>query len=210
MGELLPVKVRRARFIQKNIDWGTLEKMWMAQTRYTTVQSYLISFGLDPTKRRFKEITKYWEGKEFASAEAKKLLDRTLKNKAIPEDYEEKVSQVMSMIRTWRALQAEKDYELGNELRDLVMYQISKLKEKCAEGKEIRTFDILNLTKILETVQRVQRLSLGMSTDNVGIEDARDLAEQQTGIDPKDTTPIFEVEVNNHGKFTRMRPRRVN
>jgi len=190
-----------------SIDWDAFHDIWIHQDSYNTIASFLLSYGLKPDSGRIRAATKDWkEGKE------KPLPVMTGKElgEYQPELYEAKVKKVWSMIRTWRAIQAETDYRLTQKLRRMVECQIDTLQNDYDDGKQIKTYDLLNLAKILESIQRIQRLSLGMSTDNVGIEDARRLAEDQAGDTAESDAPIFSVEVTDGGKFKRLRPRRVN
>jgi hypothetical protein len=192
------------------IDWDELHERWLTQVSYRTIEAFLASYGIDATAKRVKTTIKDWVEKPTPEpvTEAEIIPATEIDNDTLL-DYEERVRKVQTMIRTWRAHQAEADYRVGNKLRVLVEAQLARLQEKMDQGEEIKTYELVNLAKTLETIQRIQRLSLGMSTDNVGIEDARKLAEEQAGEEQQDDTPVFSVEVNENGKFTRLRPRRV-
>lgn len=172
----------------------------------------------EQAKNNQEQIKRDIEEKERQMlAERKRLVEKEVelleKEKDIvtieSENYAAKVERVSSMIRAWRAMQAEKDYRAADKLRQVIEEKSEELSKILQTGGYVKTYDLINLANALEKVQRIQRLSLGMSTDNVGIEDARKLAEEQAG-DVGDSTPVFAVEVNENGKFTRLRPRRVN
>lgn len=209
-----PMKPSKGRG-RPSIDWQEMYERWLVQTTYPTVETFLASYGIDHKSRRVWPNVKNWASAEKPQPEASKQLTAHISDETA-EQYEENVKRVWSMIRSWRALQAENDYRVGNKLRKAIERKIEIILKEMDEGKEPKTYELVNLSNALEKVQKIQRLSLGMSTDNVGVKSAEEMAREKAAEEIKeksgteDDGPIFAVEVNENGKFTRLRPRRVN
>ena len=70
---------------------------------------------------------------------------------------------------------------------------------------------VRQLAEAVAAVQRTQRLALGMSTDNIGL-DLPPSAGSGTHVaqpSPEDEAPLFIVEMTQNGKFVRQRPTRI-
>jgi hypothetical protein len=76
------------------------------------------------------------------------------------------------------------------------------------EGKisKLTAVELKQLASALAVVQRVQRLALGLSTDNVGVD--APYAPVETAAGERRGMPVFAVEMAG-GKFVSPRPRRV-
>lgn len=205
-----PIKKHKGRG-RPGIDWEELKYRWCAQEEHNNVHGFLAQYGIILARchPRIRSVVNSWPIKpgqeQIAEIMSVSVPDRESKR------YEDNVARVWEMIRSCRATQAEKDYRTGEKIRAIIELNIRQLEAMEEAGKEIKGHQIVNLAKSLETVQRIQRLSLGMSTDNVGVEDARKLAEDQAADgEMASDAPVFAVEVTDNGKFKRLRPRRVN
>lgn len=125
----------------------------------------------------------------------------------------------------WRREQGVKDYFLGEKLRQHLNLQLSKtlminevkLSDGSVEERIESTLSPKELSQYTETaqkIQNIQRLALGMSTENIGVDMPG--ASPQTGAGEKseeaaqDGLPVFVVEMSRGGKFQRITPRQVN
>lgn len=126
------------------------------------------------------------------------------------------------MIMKWRAKQAIDDWKDADRVRLVlkILLQNAITKDGLDENGEpvfkvkIKPHEIKALMQTLADAQRVQRLALGLSTDNIGVDQpapAEDSnVEKKQAVDGEENVPYFIVEMSKHGKFVRARPRRVN
>lgn len=123
-------------------------------------------------------------------------------------------------VQEWRRKQAKDDYQTADLARTaLKLILKDTLKREVVDGKEVyrttlKPHELRQITQAMSDVQRVQRLALGLSTDNLGIDQPalpRDEAHVEKNVTPKEAdVPTFVVEMSTRGKFMRPRPRRVN
>lgn len=127
---------------------------------------------------------------------------------AIPES-------TWSLITRWRAGQAAQDWRTSDQMRwhieSILAQRIREVKE--ADGNvrietTLKSHEVRALALALGEVQRIQRLAVGLSTENIGIDGPTDPnVEKEQGAE---TNPnLFVVELTKAGKFTRARPRRA-
>lgn len=130
---------------------------------------------------------------------------------AIPSDWE--------TIRSWRRKQAGDDYRTADTVRSICKMILKNSIERVTTesgGQDLRTtlkpHEVRAITDALNGVQRMQRLALGMSTENVGVDSP--VTPQDSHVEKnKDETPdipTFVVEMSSKGKFLLPRPRRVS
>ena len=178
---LRPPTIQGASGGRPAIDYDALYEKWRNNDVYIEIPEFLAIYGIDYRKRRAKQATKNWQRREV------------------------KVNSVESptwdQVLRWRAVQLREDYRISSKLRELIENRTDQFQEAIDSGRNVKTHDLVNLAKACEMVQRVQRLCLGLSTDNVGI----DKVEKE-----EDNTPTFIVEMEENGKFKTQRPRKVN
>lgn len=138
-------------------------------------------------------------------------------------------------IKAWRQKQATEDYRTADTLRMhlklLMKKSLRKVRKTLESGEVIEEFEttlkpheLKAVGQVAADIQRIQRLALGMSTENVGID-----RDEGTHIEPGDQpetipmkqvgpsapvsdepeVPVFIVEMSHRGKFMRARPRKV-
>lgn len=166
---------------RRAVDYDALYTLWKNDPNYQPIESFLEIYGIDPSKRRSKEATRNWRRTECAV------------------HFETLEKNTWTKIRTWRTLQAEQDYLAADTIRELIATRVEDIKN----SDHIETKEISALSICLERVQRIQRLSLGLSTDNVGVGEVRKSKSAHENI------PTFVVEMNEDGKFKTQRPRLV-
>lgn len=116
------------------------------------------------------------------------------------------IREIWQIVAQWRQKQAENDYKLADVIRLHCKVMLkNKLKSKVDRNgqqtftSEFAPKDLLSIARIAETVQKIQRLALGLSTENIGIESSN--AKETT----ENEIPVFEVQINQNGKFVRAR-----
>lgn len=124
------------------------------------------------------------------------------------------------VVQQWRRKQVMEDYKSAESVRMHVKLILKhSLAQQAGEGGkvEFRTLlkphEVRQLTQALGDCQRIQRLALGLSTENVGVDLPSSAGEDQhveKNVTPsEEPIPTFVVEMSRGGKFMRPRPRRV-
>lgn len=128
--------------------------------------------------------------------------------------------QGWQLLQQWRRKQAVEDWKGADQVRMVVkMLLKDSVKETTApDGKKsysttLKPHEVRQITQALSDVQRIQRLAIGLSTENVGIDQPAAAGDQQhveKDVTPREEPiPVFVVEMSSRGKFLRPRPRRV-
>jgi hypothetical protein len=120
-------------------------------------------------------------------------------------------------VQAWRRKQSKSDYETAEQAR-LAIKLILKdsIRRVDAEGgfaTSLKPHEVRQLTQAISDVQRIQRLALGLSTENIGVDSPAPVSEGhvEKNITPtEEASPVFQVVMSSRGKFLRPRPRRVN
>lgn len=194
-----------------SVDWPKLREIWETDRCFYTLKEFLLAYRLNPDTKITKIHTKEWEQKnpnvvQVVLSDA----DEELEIETVPI-VDEDVEKLAAMIRHWRSKQSQSDFILAQKIKDIIEMKINYLLEE--DPSRVKSYEVVNLTNALQTTQRIQRLALGMSTENVGVEDARKLAQGELGsvenASDEDDVPTFEVAMNENGKFKRLRPARV-
>jgi hypothetical protein len=137
-------------------------------------------------------------------------------------------------IKAWRQKQATEDYKTADTIRMhlklLMKTSLRRVKVKREDGVETEEFqstlkphELKAVSQVAADIQRIQRLALGMSTENVGVDHdggnhiephqhTADVIPMKPATPPADDqeVPVFIVEMSHRGKFVRARPRKVN
>ena len=184
-----------------SVDWEQLFVDWLDSGLHK--RKFLEQYGLNYKSSNVKKKTRGWNSKNRDS------IVKAVKARDVEIVEPNRVDSVYQMVMQWRAGLAELDYTACRRVRDLVLKRITQLEAKDA------VYDALELRRLasaIAEIQRVQRLALGMSTENVGVEfpevgDSNVDNTPQEGQAPQ--CPIFVVEVNENGKFKRARPKQI-
>jgi hypothetical protein len=126
------------------------------------------------------------------------------------------------VIAKWRSRQAIDDWRLADQIRTQIRIILKNaVKRKVSiddAGNQVTDYstslsphELRALTTAVESIQRVQRLALGLSTDNVGVNFPMPVDSDDKGKEkPEDRViPIFQVRMNRAGRFEASRPRQV-
>lgn len=139
-----------------------------------------------------------------------------------PADMKPTPESGWAMIQRWRRNQALEDWKTADAVRQAIRLTLrDALRRKTdPEGKvsiesNLKPHELRQITQALEGIQRVQRLSLGLSTANIGVDGADPDAagahiEKEAPDQGEAPVPLFEVQMSSRGRFLRPRPRRVN
>lgn len=166
------------------IDWDGLFNEWLSSKKPKA--EFLRSKGIDPTSGAAKRNTRGWT----ADISLARRNSDTLRPHI---DTVTNIQELRSMVSSWRNTQSKKDYLSAEKLRQ----KAESLMDTAGTPSEIKALAIT-----LEKLQKIQRLALGLSTENVS--ELEKTPPTETG------GPIFIVEINKNGKFVRPRPRMVS
>jgi hypothetical protein len=191
-----------------SIDWAALFHEWVKSRKRKA--EFLRSKGIDPGSGSSIRNTRDWT---MAAKGAAAIVQ-----KAAEPVIEDTINELWQIVQQWRRKQAEFDYKTADNVRlhvqAILREKISQIVDpetgKTVARSKLKASELMNLTRALESVQRIQRLALGMSTENIGVDriDPDTHVEKQ---EPDDQTgPVFIVEVNKNGRFIRPRPRQVS
>jgi hypothetical protein len=178
--------------------------------------------SLTPEERVRKEI------------ETMKELDKLRASNPVSEVVEvkrEKTPEIMAdtwhQIKSWRENQALTDWKMAETLRNHVRMICAEntiiVPERDARGREVldasgrpkmkyksnlKANEVKCLADAATSIQKIQRLAIGLSTENVGVDLPTKVDEPHLEKNVIDI-PTFVVEVSEAGKFEKPRPRRI-
>lgn len=129
--------------------------------------------------------------------------------------YENEQPEVASWqkIQTWRSLQASTDWRLADKIKvhlQLILDAGFRERDDGTYESKLSTTELRQLARSMSDVQRIQRLALGMSTENIGLDVGETHVEAPKADGEEAPKNMFVVELSLGGKFTRARPRRVS
>lgn len=210
-------------------DWTALHEEWKASSM--TRVKFLEYKGLNLQSGNVHKNTKHWES-PLALAAAPKTAKRRRKVEVfIPEVTGKDVGRAADgvlpkshpsawqMLQTWRKKQSKEDYEAADRARTVVklLLRDSVTVRKNAEGNDVfstslKPHEVRQLTQALSDVQRIQRLALGLSTENHGVDSPApaDETHVEKNVTPEESIPTFRCIMSASGRFFTPRPRRVS
>lgn len=190
-------------------DWGDLFERWVKSGQ--PKNEFLKKNGIPPDGMIAKKKTSTWHDDLRNTAN---VLRRTNKDDQIDKalaaaELQQQpppstvIKEIWQIVQQWRQKQAENDYRLADIIRlhCKVLLKNSMITKLDIHGKEtvystLRPNELLSIARVTETIQKIQRLALGLSTENIGVD---------SGITIQENIPIFEVQVNDNGKFVNVR-----
>jgi len=203
-------KYKRYSGGRPGINFDVLFAEWLKSDQPRAV--FLRERGLDPTAQHVKKQTQQWTA-QVRQAHAN-MSGQTMVDRPKPSDQK---ADLWQMVQQWRRAQAKKDYDTANVLRDHVALILNNSSYMIVDsesgeqrlGSKLSPTQIRMLAKALESIQRIQRLALGMSTENIGVEPpVKD--EVPTDKPEDDGVPTFEVQISSSGKFKTVKPRQIS
>jgi len=211
--------------VQNPEDWEALFHEWCETG--LDIKVFLKHKKMPVNSMLARKKTKHWEEakrqRSMTPADVAKELDRfpILESKkdieslspeiaikqiksSAGEKVETAIHDIWGVISQWRHKQSEADYKLADAIRThckLILKESLIITPSSTGQSDVKTGisakDLLQLASIAEKIQRIQRLALGLSTENVGIDTVRETIENDI--------PVFEVQMNSQGKFTKIR-----
>jgi hypothetical protein len=174
--------------------------------------AFLEQYGINPQSRHIKEKTIHWLNDVRDAAEhikqAAKDKANLKENRIMPTE----INDVWQIVNQWRKAQAKHDYTTADQIRVHIKLILQRsLVRNIVDGKEeyatkLTATEVSRLASALQKIQHIQRLALGMTTENVGV----DKIEPVVNVEMDDDCPVFVVEVSSNGRFIRPRPRQIN
>mgnify|MGYP003641775461 CR=1 FL=1 len=191
---------------RRAVDYATLKELWADSGMKP--REFLATYGLKWTSGKVRQVAKDW-------------LDGL--NRSVPGDNTEikihtkpiEHADVWSTFKKWRIMQGQEDYQTAAALRQHVKIRLNQALRKKDNGEVFSSLmprDVDAISRTLLNIQKIQRLALGMSTENVGVPNTDQLQLDNEIIEATgtDDIPTFIVEVNKNGKFVRPKPRQVS
>lgn len=124
------------------------------------------------------------------------------------------------VVATFRRKQAMEDWRTADAIRAHMKAILRKslVRERTEGGEErvttgLKPHEVKQIAQTAAELQRIQRLALGLSTENLGIDPPSEagshVEKNVTPTPEEEPIPTFVVEMSVGGKFMRPRPRRV-
>lgn len=191
-------------------DWEALYKEYLASP--LNLYPFLESKGINPSTDHTKQNTHWWRK---SVAETNKYLS-TLSRTMFADGHVEAVENVWELLQQWRTHSAMTQYRWALAAGTHVELLLNKSIEKDENGKpkesNLSPRDLSALTSAMEKIQNIQRTALGLSSTQTGAEPPPPPEKHVDNPTPavEQQGPVFVVEVNSNGKFSRPRPRIVS
>lgn len=187
-----------------------------AKINTVTSKKYLTK---DEVHEAYMEVSSLC-GKEFILKQINSMRSEIIEAVKEPGHVGMTAADMWNAFLIWRRDQGAFDYLTAEKLRlhlTAILEQNleSRFIREKGQKKEIHTSkltgaELARLADVALKIQHIQRLALGLSTENLGFEVAtkgnESHIEQKKG---EDGLPIFVVEMSRGGKFQRVRPRLV-
>lgn len=197
---LLPITGRG----RPGINWPVLFDIWITSGK--SKKKFLAEYGINSNSGFVKRGTSDW----VKRAKNKEIDDGMPKYLHEPGNAE--IRNIYKQIMDWRIGQAESDYKTADAIKAHIKLLINTSIERTNQGAKstLSSGQLKALAQALESVQRIQRLAIGLSTENFGIDiPSKDGVDDSNVEKPKEDMPTFVVEVNEGGKFKSARPRKI-
>jgi len=116
-------------------------------------------------------------------------------------------------IQRWRNAQGATDWKTADSIRMHIQLILKTALKKNETNNswysDLKPSEVRQLAAAANDIQRSQRLSLGLSTENIGVDMPQthiETPQEGGGIKPN----LFVVEISKSGRFVNARPRRVS
>lgn len=181
-----------------SIKWDQLFDEWLGSG--LSKEDFLQNKGFSKTAAQEKSQSWVRDVKKanyYAAKASSKMTDVT-----------DDANELWQIVQGFRRNQALTDYKTAEAIRThcKMMLQNATIRS-VKDGREVfetalKANELRALAHTIELVQKVQRLALGMSTENIGIDGKLEIDK-----DTDEHVPVFEVQVGQNGKFLPARPR---
>ena len=193
------------------VDWDILFELW-CESDLTKAQ-FFRQFGMNSRNGYVMKNSDRFTKENRMTYRKSGINKMNIDPAAVKND-----ETLWDMVQAWRKNQGSQDYKTADAIRMHVkLFLNSKIvtitdKETGKQTMQTRVTaqELGSLSRTLQTIQQIQRLALGMSTHNIGIDEPDNVTARSVEDDAIEKgAPVFIVQVNKNGKFERARPRRV-
>jgi len=184
------------------VDWNRFEEMWQISGLEPEVFFAAYDYKINTyTKAKISSFKKKFK-KRSTPPQTKPTTKRVPRNE----------KQIWQMFQDWREGQGKSDWTVGDAIKTHITLLLSdavvKDKDTGLTHSTLKAGELSSIANAVVAIQKIQRLALGMSTDNHGLVEPPDPNVEKSKIDSP-AYPTFVVEVNKSGKFHRSRPRQI-
>jgi hypothetical protein len=182
------------------IDWEEMTRLYLDQKM--TARDFLDQFkGVDVTKQKAVTFLKKWESEKYRSNvktyDQRKHVQKIAQQENIPEE------TVKERMRYLQLRQNLEEWEAAEAIKHSIMLQL--------QSDRSTVHELGMMSKSLEVLFKLQRIALNMPVNGEG--DAKLAIEaeatvKQASEKKKEDVPTFVVEMNDNGKFKRLKPRK--
>lgn len=180
-----------------SVDWDYLTRMYLDQS--LNAKDFIEQFKIgDLGKKKTVDFLKRWETEKYKQDVKNYQIRRNVKQLADNNLIDHK--EMMARIDLLRSRQAIVDHEAAECIRHALLSKVQQV--------DIVPTDLAMITKSLEVVQRIQRIAIGLPPNGSDADSLKKLEEVKKKDEDKNKTPTFVVEMNENGKFKRIKPRK--
>ena len=198
--------------ISTKYDWDALGIEWRSSGM--SKSAFLRGKNIDPNSGNARRQMAKWTNSEeevvSVIEKAKKLKNDQKKKFTLKQ-----IKEFWALIEGFRADQAVADYKLAETIRSHLRMKLRDgLSFRKEKGKEVPLSKLSHqqlstYLLCLERAQRIQRLALGLTTGDTGIDEKVLDTSDKPKIDEEEFENIYVCEVSKDGKFKRPRPRKI-
>lgn len=182
------------------IDWEEMTRLYLDQKM--TARDFLKQFkDIDVTKQKAVTFLKKWEAErnrnDIKSYDQRKHVKKIAAEENIPEEL------VKERMRYLQLRQNLEEWDAAEAIKHAIMLQL--------QSDRSNVHELAMMSKSLEVIFKLQRIALNMPVNGEG--DAKLALEAEAtikNVSAKKTEeiPTFVVEMNDNGKFKRLKPRK--
>lgn len=195
-----PKRPRNREGRPKKYDWDNLFKEFVDSGK--TKAAFLRGKGIAPNPLQARDWnTHLWKSKV--------AIQNTIaeRDREAPEHYVD----LLALVQQWSrglAVKHFKPAELALIHIELLLQKGFTTDAQGVTGTKLAPRELRALIAAAADCQKIQRLALGLSTENVALPPPQAPQDPEKNVSPSEQTgPVFVVEVNQNGKFLRPRPR---
>jgi hypothetical protein len=196
--------------------WALLRDEWLASEM--DIYAFLREKGFDIRSGGVRRVITEWlstcpENRKPVSKKPNVMVgfyDTVME--AIKKEQEGKLpsmADLWDVYMRWRQQQSCQDYTTADKIRQHLLALLDR--GLSDDGPQYSPTELARLANVAESIQRIQRLALGLTTENVGMETPqthveKDVTPEESPQAQEARMPVFVVEMSRGGKFVRSRP----
>jgi len=195
--KILPPYSESCKGKKAAVDWDELTRMYLDQP--LSAKDFLEQFkNIDLTKKKTLDFLKRWETEKYKQDVKNYQIRRNVRQ--LTDNNLIDPLEMMQRIEMLRTRQAIADHEAAECVRHALLAKVNQ--------EDNNTGDLAMIVKSLEVVQRIQRIAIGLPPNGNDAEKLKLLEQDRKKADNTSDVPTFVVEMNENGKFKRLKPRR--